>query len=192
MSYQIIHGEEEFARTEEITRLKAEFTQAGLGDLNSTTLDGHRLTILPLREACETMPFLANRRLVLVNCLLQRFDPAVKSENEESDTEISSIDPTFTKELIAFLPHVPPFTHLVFCETKLLQARNPVLRYVTADKAAVIKQCDKPGNDTLAGWINRQAKSKNLSIAGDAARLLANQVGNNLRQLDTEPGRTCE
>ncbi|MHB1355839.1 MAG: DNA polymerase III subunit delta [Anaerolineae bacterium] len=186
MSYQIIHGEEEFTRTEEISKLKARFTQAGLGDLNSTSLDGHKLSILHLREACETMPFLANRRLVLVYGLLQRFDPAGKSEGEESDTETTAIDPVFTKELVGFLTLVPAFTHLVFCETKLLSARNPVLKHAQSDKDAVIKQCDKPGNDTLSGWIMRQAKSKNLLIAGDAARELAKQVGNNLRQLDTE------
>jgi DNA polymerase-3 subunit delta len=186
MSYEIVHGEEEFARTEEITRLKAEFTQAGLGDLNCTTLDSHKLTILQLREACETMPFLANRRLVLTYGLLQRFDPAVKSENEEPDAETPAIDPVFTRELLAYLVHIPPFTHLVFCELKLLSARNPVYKHALTDKTAVIKQCDKPGNDTLSGWISRQAKSKNLVIASDAARLLASQVGNNLRQLDTE------
>jgi DNA polymerase III subunit delta len=186
MSYEVIHGEEEFARSEEITKIKADFSQAGLGDLNCTSLDGHRLTILQLREACETMPFLANRRLVLVFGLLQRFEPAAKSDNEDPDTEPPAVDPALVKELVAFLPHIPPFTHLVFCESRLLQARNPVLKHAAADKDAVIKQCDKPGNDSLASWISSQAKSKKLNIAGDAARLLASQVGNNLRQLDTE------
>jgi DNA polymerase-3 subunit delta len=186
MAYEIIHGEEEFARTEEVTRIKADFSQAGLGDLNCTTLDGHKLTLHDLREACETMPFLASRRLVLVYGLLQRFDPAIKGEIEVPDAEIPAIDPGLVKELIAYLSHFPPFTFLVFCETKLLSNRNPLFKHGVADKDAVIKQCDKPGNDTLVSWIMHQAKSKSLNIAGDASRLLASQVGNNLRQLDTE------
>jgi DNA polymerase III subunit delta len=154
--------------------------------LNCTILDGHKLTILQLREACETMPFLANRRLVLVYSLLRRFDPATKSENDDTNTETPAVEPSFTKDIITFLTHVPPFTHLVFIESKLLSTRNPVFKYAVANNDSIIKQCDKPGNDTLPGWIAHQAKSKNIAIAGDAARLLANQVGNNLTQLDTE------
>ncbi len=197
MSYQIIHGDEEFFRLEELARLKAEFTQQGLGDLNCTSLDGRKLTIPILREACETMPFLAERRLVLVYDLLVRCEPSAKGESDEQE-EPQQTNSALCKELIAYLAVIPTFTHLAFCESVQLNARNPVIKYAQGDKGAVMTQCVRLDNNAMHGWIqNRIAEkqrsyelssptSKKLGIDGDAVRALINQTGNNLRQLDLE------
>ncbi|MCE5259115.1 MAG: DNA polymerase III subunit delta [Chloroflexi bacterium] len=197
MPYQIIHGDEEFFRLEELARLKAEFTQQGLGDLNCTSLDGRKLTIPILREACETMPFLAEHRLVLVYDLLVRCDSSTKGESDEQE-EPQQANATLCKELIAYLAVIPAFTHLAFCESVQLNARNPVLRYAQGDKGAVMTQCVRLDNNALHGWIQNRIVEKHrsyelssptgkkLGIDGDAARALINQTGNNLRQLDLE------
>ena len=41
--FYILHGDEEFLRSEEVARLKAEILSDGMGDLNITTLDGRRV-----------------------------------------------------------------------------------------------------------------------------------------------------
>jgi len=195
MPYQIIHGEEEYFRLEELAHLRSKFTQQGLGDLNCTTLDGAKLTMPSLREACETLPFLAQSRLVVVYNLLARFNPAGKTEDLEPAQQAS---PAFSKELVTYLANIPPFTHLVFSESGLLSPRNPVLKHAQNDKTAVITTCTRLDNHALTAWIigrlaekqssfdKTPSTQKTLSIDGDAIRALINQTGNNLRQLDLE------
>jgi len=196
MPYQIIHGEEEFFRMEELTRLKSEHSQQGLGDLNCTTLDGRKLTMPSLREACETMPFLAERRLVLVYDFLIRFDPSSRADDE--DQSESPTTPVFGKELIAYLGDIPPFTHLAFSEEVQLNARNPVFKHAQGDTTAVITNCTRLDSNSLPRWILSRIEYKQrafeaskpalgkLGIDGDAVLALINQTGNNLRQLDLE------
>lgn len=199
MPYLIIHGEEEFLRSEEIGRLKAEFSKAGLGDLNCTVLDGHKLTLPVLREACETMPFLADRRLVLVYDLLSRFDPSTKDDENES-AETHRPDSSLYKDIAAYLEQIPSFTWLVFCESSQLTVKNPVFKAAQARKEA-IKLYSRLPDDALPGWVTRRVvwwqtryaqegggspDNRVLSINGDAARALVHFVGNNLRQLDAE------
>ncbi|MHB9033297.1 MAG: DNA polymerase III subunit delta [Anaerolineae bacterium] len=198
MPYQIIHGDEEFFRAEEINALKARYTQPGLGDLNWAIQDGRKITLPVLREACETMPFLADSRLVIIYDLLSRFDPSAKVDSDETAEEAIVLDPGFSKELASYLPEIPAFTFVVFCESKQLNARNPILKTAQADAHAVIKLCAPLDINALHPWIVSRITEKQrayqesaqvdqkLSIDGDAIRALVNQVGNNLRQLDSE------
>ena len=74
--FYVYHGEDEFSRSEEVAQRKQQVMAAGMGDLNITELDGRRLTFEELVNACQAVPFLAERRLVIVHDLLQRFDGA--------------------------------------------------------------------------------------------------------------------
>jgi DNA polymerase-3 subunit delta len=66
----LIYGPDEYARSEALAALKAR-VPADVADLNVTTLDGRRTTLDDLVTACEAMPFLADRRLVIVYDLLK-------------------------------------------------------------------------------------------------------------------------
>ncbi|NLV74499.1 MAG: DNA polymerase III subunit delta [Chloroflexi bacterium] len=191
MPYQIIHGDEAFFRAKELARLKAAYTTAGLGDLNISILDGRKVTMPILREACETMPFMAEGRLVIIHDLLSRFQGAGRSDDENTPAEKPS-DSSLASEVAEYCAHVPPFTRLVFAEERQINARNPVMRRAAADKEALITLCAPLSPDDLFGWVNAQVSEKaaaaqtQLSIEGDAVRLLVNQIGNNLQQLDLE------
>ena len=67
----ILHGDNEFGRSEALAELRARLTDPAWGDLNTTRLDGKRVTLSELTHTCDVTPFFGSR-LVIVEGLLTR------------------------------------------------------------------------------------------------------------------------
>jgi DNA polymerase III delta subunit len=52
----VLHGEEEFTRSEVVRALKARMAEDGLGDLNVATLDGRGVGLDEVIAACDICP----------------------------------------------------------------------------------------------------------------------------------------
>jgi DNA polymerase-3 subunit delta len=192
--FYILHGEDEFSRAEQLAKMQ-EMLAGGdrsMADLNTTFLDGSRTTMGELRHACDAIPFLADRRLVIVEGLLSRLAVS-RSKRRERNTE--GEEPAWKKdyltELTAYLPNLPPTTRLVFLEKESLPQRHPVMQLAKKvakeqKDAAIVRRYDLPKDWELHAWIERRVKLKVGAIARDAAVMLAALVGQNLRMLDQE------
>jgi DNA polymerase-3 subunit delta len=188
----IFHGENAFDRDEAVAKLRRELAggDPAMVELNTTILDGSRLTMGELRHACDTIPFMAACRLVIAHGLLTRL--AAGRKGEEKDGAVDQ-DPawkrTFREQLVAYLPGLPPTTQLILVESKNLAASDPVLKaaQVEADrKQAKVMAFSLPKEQELVGWIQRRVKDGRSKISGDAAALLAMLIGQDLRLLDLE------
>lgn len=185
--YYIFHGEDEFSRSEQIKKMRAQIGDPQFADLNITYLDGRKLAISELTHACDAVPFLSDKRLVIVEGLLARVEPRRKKSEEEGEEEIEEeTNPDLAKELIAYLPRLPETTRLVFSEAKTLAKNNPVLKYAASDKNAHVKEFTAPDARTLPKWIAERVKRKGGSIEADAVHALAAHIGDDLRLLDNE------
>jgi DNA polymerase III subunit delta len=186
--YYVFHGEDEFSRAEEVKKLRAKMGDAQFADLNTTFLDGRTVTFGELRHHCDAIPFLADKRLVIVEGLLTRLNPRQKkteAEGEEAVEEESN--PALTSELAEYLPNLPETTRLVLVENKTLAKNNPILKLAAKDKQnAHVKVFNAPGAETLPHWISERAESKGARIEFSAANDLAMFVGADLRALDNE------
>jgi DNA polymerase III subunit delta len=182
----ILHGEEEFLRSEEIAKLKAHITSGGLGDLNLAILDGRKVSLGDLVNACNTLPFLGDKRMVIVENLLQRFE--AREKNKAGETAIPSTNESdYAKQLAAYLPNLPPSTRLLLVENKTVGRSNPILKQAQQlGKEAYIREFGALRDEDLQDWIQKRAKSKGSSIAREATSLLAQFVGSDLRLLDQE------
>lgn len=192
--FYILHGEDEFSRTEEVARLKALMAREGAGDLNITALDGRRLTLGELMNACNALPFLAGRRLVIVNDYLQRLGARRRSASAEEEPQEDSTAALSeeTTALLAYLPHLPPTTRLVFVESVTLPPNHPVLKFAQGNPQGhvrafpVLNPRQEEGRRDLVVWIRRRAKEKGVEITAPAAAALVEFVGGDLRALDQE------
>ena len=69
----LVHGPAELLRAEAVQQVRAGLApDPALADLNTARLDGRQITVGDLQFACGTLPFLADRRLVIVERLLAR------------------------------------------------------------------------------------------------------------------------
>lgn len=187
--FYIFHGEDEFGRAEQLSELKrvlAEIDPA-MADLNTTVLEGSRLTLSELRHVCDAIPFMADRRLVIVHGLLGRTIPSRRKKGAQEAN--AARDGELLADLGEYLPMMPPTTRLVFVEARTLPDSHPILKLAMAEQKkdqAYIKVFDLPEDKQLPGWIQRRARAKGGQIDSEAANLMAILVGRNTRLLDQE------
>jgi DNA polymerase-3 subunit delta len=190
--FYILHGEDEFSRAEQLARMR-EMLAGGdrsMADLNTTVLDGSRTTMGELRHACHAIPFLADRRLVIVEDLLSRLAVSrSKRRSRSAEGEEPAWKKDYVTELTAYLPNLPPTTRLVFLEKESLPQRHPVLQLakkLAKEGAAFMRHYDLPKDWELPAWIQERVGQKGGAIDSEAADRLAEVVGNKLRMLDQE------
>jgi len=183
----IFHGEDEFTRAEELAKLKEKLGDPAIVSLNTTVLDGRKVNLTALIQACDALPFMANRRLVIVEDFWSRFEPREGSRAKEQQAKISAADAAFIKGLLGYLPRLPETTRLVFIESRSLSATNPVFSALPSDKKQVYsKEFRPPLERDLGRWVEQRMKAKGGTVTAQAAHELARFIGNDLRQLDQE------
>ena len=172
--FYIFYGEEEFTRSEAVANLRARMAEEDMGDLNTTSLDGRELALGDLINACNTLPFLTQRRMVIVYDMLQRFQRAGGAKEAET--------------LATYLPKMPDTTRLLFVESGSLHKNNPLLKRVQDLPGGHIREYEKlpPGSNELRRWVSQRAGTHGVGIEPRAIELLIEQVGNDLRALDQE------
>ncbi len=187
--YYILHGEDELSRTEAIAKLRAKMGDPQFADLNTSQFEGRQLTLGELQHACDAVPFLTDKRLVIVEGMLARFDPRrAKSDDDAGEIE-EEANPTLAKDLIAYLDRLPDTTRLVFVESKTLAKNNPVLKHALAigdAKQVYVKEFTAPTERALPKWIQERVQAKGGTIEPAAITELAAHIGTDLRLLDSE------
>jgi DNA polymerase-3 subunit delta len=184
----LLHGADEFTRSEEIAKLKQKLGDPTVVSLNTTVLDGRKVTLPALIQTCDTLPFMAKRRLVIVEGFWSRFEPPEGGKGKEKPPKTPASDTVLLKGLLEYLPRLPETTGLVFVESRSLQKANPAFNAVPSDqkKIAYVKEFNPPEEGELGRWVERRMKAKGGEIMPQAAQELARFVGGDLRQLDQE------
>ena len=83
----ILTGEDDFSISQALGDIKRELGDPALLVTNTVALEGQRLTLGELRTVCETMPFMGEKRLVIVTGLLQRFESGGKPRRKKKRVE---------------------------------------------------------------------------------------------------------
>ena len=186
----LLHGADELTRSEEIARLKQKLGDATVVSLNTTVLDGRKVTLPALIQACDALPFMAKRRLVIVEGFWSRFEAPEGGKARDKPPKAPASDTALVKGLLEYLPRLPETTGLVFVESRSLQKANPAFNAVPSDqkKTAYVKEFNPPQekDGELGRWVERRMKAKGGEIMPQAAQELARFVGGDLRQLDQE------
>jgi DNA polymerase-3 subunit delta len=165
---------------------------AGLGDpsaasLNTSSFDGARLEIGELQAACEAMPFLSERRLVVARGALAR--AAASTSGGETRGGRGRGAGGSEAALVEYLERVPAHTDLVLLEPEMPSATNAAVKAIDAlskaGRAQVVR--DVPLDESGAMQFAReQARALGGGIDGEAAMALVDAVGTDRRALVRE------
>ena len=183
--FYILHGEEEFSRSEEVARLKAQIAEDGMGDLNIAVLDGRNLNLTELIEACNTLPFLTSRRLIIVEDYLQRLSGRSRGQKDQ-EQESSARMAEEARKLADYLPNLPPTTRLVFVERRALERSHPIVKLAAKQPEGHVREFSALDAGAVQRWIAKRAEQKGVAITREALSRLAAHVGSDLRLLDGE------
>jgi len=172
----ILVGQDDFSLQESLGEIKRGAGDQALLATNTTTLDGQQVTLDQLRTVCETLPFLAERRLVIVKGLLERFEPQGKSSRQKKIRRESNQQNEY-KSLAAYLSKIPDSTILVLVD-KRIKTSNPLFRGLSPK--AEVKSFPLLRGNKLRQWIQRRVKEEGGNISPVAVDLMAKLVGGNL------------
>jgi len=178
-TFYVFHGADEFTRAETLASFKRRLGPPDTVDLNTTVLGARSLTLAELRHVCEAVPFLAEKRLVIVEGWLTRLTPRKGQASSAAHKELLD-------DLVGYLPDLPETTRLVFVEVKPLPTNHPVLKLARQEEQGYVKRFDPPKAKALPRWIEERARKHGGEIERRAAHHLAALVGSDLRLLDQE------
>ena len=177
----VLIGEDDYSRQQALEEIKK-----GIGDptarmTNTTILDGGQLTAAQLGAAAGTVPFLAEKRLVIVEGLLERFEP--KGRNTKKKSVRPSPPPDDFTSIVESIGHLPDFTELVILGSGA-RASHPLLRELAA--LGRVKTFPRLKSNQLGPWIVKRVAAAGGSISPAAVNLLARFVGNDLWVMASE------
>jgi DNA polymerase-3 subunit delta len=178
-TFYVFHGRDEFTRSETLDSFKRRLGPPDMVDLNTAYLDGQRLTLAELRHACDAIPFLAEKRLIIVKGLLTRL-------TARKGRELTTGQKEYLASLVDYLPGLPDTTRLVFVEGSALSADHPVVRLANQEEHGFVKQFDSPKDKALPAWIEERVHEHGGEIESPAAHQLATVISDDLRLLDQE------
>ena len=184
--FYVLHGDNELERSERVADFKQKVGDASIRDLNVTTLDGRKVTLGELQHAAETIPFLADKRLVIVEGLLTRLAGRKAKGDGADESTTSGTTKEFLSGLLDYLPRLPETTRLVFVEAQSLKETQPVLKLALQQKGKTVLEFKQPNANELPRWITERAKKHGGAFDGKASARLASLIGGDLRRLDQE------
>ncbi len=171
----ILSGPDDFSVAQTLERIKN-----GIGDresleINTTTLDGQQVTLEQLFTACETVPFLTEKRLVIIKGLLARFEPKGRGRRRKKNGQ-NNRDGEY-KPLSDCIAGMPDSTVLVLIEDTVT-ADNPLYKALAG--SATVKTFPLLKDVKLREWVQKRVTEEGGDISPRAANLLTRLVGSNL------------
>lgn len=193
----LFHGDDEFAIQRALQDMRAQADEGGMGEMNTTILDGRSASLDELRNAALVMPFLADRRMVVVYHPLARLDRQSRAGEDNGDPEAGQANRKKERQdFLALLESAPPTTALVLAEQRLLDD-SEVVRKVRRDhwlvswakanpQRAYYRVFELPRGEAMASWIQARARELGGQISRPAAQELGSLVGNDTRAAENE------
>lgn len=194
----ILHGDDEYAIAGYLHALASEFSSGAMGDVNVSRLDGAVNSTEEILSAVNSIPFFAEKRLVMIENPL----PAVRKksrggeeggEGEDSDT-VSGAEKK--QKFLAMLANAPESTLLVLAVAdnpawdsktrayawEVLKDSHYLVKWMKENPGrAKLQAFSLPRPQDIPGWLTREAGQRGLKFNPAAVQELAQYVGNDTR-----------
>ena len=161
----ILFGQDDFSLRQSLEEIKGSIGDATLLAANTTEFGGQNLTLGELRAACETVPFLAEKRLVIVDGLLGRFEPEVRANRKRKTVKATGQKNDY-EPMVACLSNLPDSTILVLTDGRVT-SKNPLFRELSVH--AEVQSFPVLSDARLRQWIQRR-------VTGQGGRISPQQV----------------
>ncbi|HLF74518.1 MAG TPA: DNA polymerase III subunit delta [Anaerolineales bacterium] len=167
-----LFGNDEFAITRKLKEFGSDFSDPTSADMNTARLEARSMGDDDLNNAINAMPFLAKRRLVLLE------NPSAKYNN-----------PPARKKFLEFIEKTPETARLVMYESVEPKEAEKHWLVKWAEKNSKLIQARAfmlPRLKDMTGWIVNETKNQGGQIEPRAAEMLKDMVGVDTRQAGME------
>ena len=185
----ILRGDDREAIESHIHAFRKSLGAPDMADMNTTHLEGKYININDLRAAALALPFLTERRLVVLEDALSLFE--------------KKGDQAFHEEILTFLDSLPHSTALVLVISDFqknrkrdgrweaywatLGKRHWLMRWAEeAGSRVFIQDCALPTDREMANWIRNKSAELGGGFTPLASQTLADFIGNNTQRAAQE------
>jgi len=158
----LLYGEERYL----VSHYTHAIQKAAGDEIYSDLFDG-AIPVHDIIMAAETLPFLSDRRLLIVQ------DSRLFATGRKDDSE----------KMAEYLAKIPDHTIIVFKESDI-DRRSKMFKQIS--KIGCVIECTTPTPQTLATWVTRLAKEKGKTIAPPVAHQFVRTVGVDMSLLSQE------
>jgi DNA polymerase-3 subunit delta len=162
MAVTTLTGENDFARSQALRMLVRDFVQAE-GELALERIDAGETDFLRIQEALTSLPFLANKKMVVIS------EP---SKNKQ-----------FAEQAEKLLQALPETTELILHEPKF-DKRSSLYKFLK--KTTDFRDFAAMDEPALAKWAVVAAKERGATLSSSSARYLVERIGSNQLLLASE------
>lgn len=169
-------GQDEELMKSAIRGISRKFIADESNDLNYIRLDGNNLTMDEILNACETMPFFGEKKIVVIY--------RANFLNDKCDSEREKLYKEFKK----YLENVPEYTivisYLLFSDKRETPKKNK--KIMALDKISNVVHCDKLKRDQFIRRVGAVFEEKGKNIGNMELRFFCDRVQNNFEIINHE------
>ncbi|SHG89154.1 DNA polymerase III subunit delta [Tepidibacter thalassicus] len=151
----LFYGRETYL-LDNIIKVFKDSLNSSLLDFNCSILDGREITMDLLLSNVETLPFMDDRRIIIVK------DFELLKNKRKNFTEKDESD------LISYLKNIPQQSTLVFIVYGDIDKRRKLAKGLI--KQGIVLNCDKLDSTELFKWVKNKFKKENVNI--DAEQII--------------------
>ena len=171
--FYILHGDDPISLAGALSQMRAALGDDG--DMNLSDLDGANVSVAEALSAVKSLPFLADKRLVIVRGLISHITR--KGAGKAGKAAV--------QRLLDELPNLPEHARLALVEDKPLSGNNAVLKGARSLETGYIRAFQTPKN--LSAWIGNRAISEyDCEITPAAANAVASVANADVLRADSE------
>src|SRR5215475_976046 len=119
-TFYVLHGDDEFSRKAEVQTMRGRMGDPGMAELNTELFDGKVAAAADVVAAASAMPFLADKRLVIVEGMLTWLSRKGAGKTGKAELDL----------LVTNLPILPEWSRLVFSEPETLNDSHPIIKLI--------------------------------------------------------------
>jgi DNA polymerase-3 subunit delta len=163
----------------------ARLGEPDMAEMNTTHLEGKGLALKELQSAALAMPFLTDRRLVIVEDALQPYAGRGKEKPRKAFLDLLESLPQ-TTALVLVTPDSRKYRRGSFQWEKINEKNWLIAWTAKQPDKAVILDCALPTDAEMAQWVRAKAGELGGSLTPPAISTLVEYVGNNTQRAAQE------
>lgn len=166
----LFFGEEEYIKKQALDQAMEAMVDPSFKDLNYAQIDGAQVDLDDIINACETLPFMGTRRVVVIK------DLSLINGKPEGDIDEDGF--------LDYIKGMSPSTCLILYCRGELDKRKKIYRSI--NKMGRALEFKNLRGQELHAWINQTVKKQGKKISYNAMEHLIDGIGNNLEDLSNE------
>ncbi len=177
----VLHGDDSIEIEKFVAALTARVAESGMADLNLTQMDGRAYNESDLKTAALSMPFLSDRRLVILD---QAQAVLSKNSGDHWRPFLNSLPETTALVLIARDEFVSGGKNRGW---QTLDQKHWIWKWIEeAGPRGFYRACRQPAAGEMAGWIRQKAEAMQGKFTPGAAIALADHTGTDTQYTSQE------